>query len=71
MIRQVIAIHTFVAIWWRKGIHALRSAKIIMALVWLYVIFFVGIGIGLNNDKDYVVPTPVCHLVRTSPKSPF
>jgi hypothetical protein len=61
---QVIAIHTFVVIWWRKAMHAVLFAKIIVAIIWLYVILFVAIGIGLNNRNGYEVPTPVSTLSK-------
>jgi hypothetical protein len=56
---QVIALHTFVAVWWDKGARALSTAKIIMIAVWLYNILFVTIGIAVNERNDYEVPVPV------------
>jgi len=58
MTTLVIALHTFVSVWWGRGEHALRTAKIIMIVVWLYIIGFVAIGIGVNGRHDYEIPTP-------------
>jgi hypothetical protein len=59
-ISKVIALHTLISVYWPKSTPSLLFAIIIMSLVWLYVILFVAIGIGLNGSKDYEIPTPVC-----------
>jgi hypothetical protein len=58
---QAIAIHTFVVVWWRKGIHAILISKIIVACIRLFVILFAVVNIGIHVQKNdlYVVPTPL------------
>jgi hypothetical protein len=60
IIFKVIGLHTLISVYWPNSTPSLLSAIIIMSLVWLYVILFVAIGIGLNGSKDYEIPTPVC-----------
>ncbi|KAF8893529.1 hypothetical protein BD779DRAFT_1506741 [Infundibulicybe gibba] len=48
----VIAIYTFVGIWWRRGMGAVLGAKIIMVLVWIFIILMVVIGNATHADKS-------------------
>jgi len=54
-----IAIHTFVTVIWRKGIHSRAVAFTVVGIIWLFIALFVGIGIGTHGPDDhYMVPTP-------------
>ncbi|VDB95137.1 unnamed protein product [Peniophora sp. CBMAI 1063] len=55
-----ITMHTFVSVFWRKGVHNRRAAIIVVCLILLFVTLFVGIGAGVHNDADapYITPTP-------------
>ncbi|THH15654.1 hypothetical protein EW146_g4859 [Bondarzewia mesenterica] len=56
----VISVHTFIAVMWRRGTHSRLAAFIVVGFIWLYVILFVGLGVGLHKSKDdmYDTPTP-------------
>jgi hypothetical protein len=55
-----IAIHTFVAVWWSKGIHSLGVAKAVVTLIWLFTGLFVITGTAIHANKLtlYESPTP-------------
>jgi hypothetical protein len=59
---QAIALHTFVVVWWRRGSTALRTAKVILVMIWIYIISFVAIGNGIFAKRDYIIPDPVCSI---------
>ncbi|KAF7376476.1 hypothetical protein MSAN_00063300 [Mycena sanguinolenta] len=54
----LITIFTFVGVWWRKGLGSTRLAFFLVALVWIFVALFVGIGNATHKDKLYEAPTP-------------
>jgi len=55
----VIALYTFVVVWWRRGMHAVLVAKIIVALIWIFVILMVIIGNAIHDERSlYQSPTP-------------
>lgn len=56
----VIAVYTFIGVWWRKGIRAPLTAKIIIGFVWVFVILAVAIGNITHRNKQelYQSPTP-------------
>ncbi|KAI5123998.1 hypothetical protein M0805_006408 [Coniferiporia weirii] len=56
MATMVIAIHTFVVVWFRKGAHDLKVACAVIAVTWLFVILFVAIAASRN--RNYYTPTP-------------
>jgi hypothetical protein len=58
----VIAVHTFSSVWWRRGIRSLLTASIIIGIIWLFVILYVAIGLGLNINKSYMTPTYWCWI---------
>ncbi|KII92419.1 hypothetical protein PLICRDRAFT_89020 [Plicaturopsis crispa FD-325 SS-3] len=51
-----IAIHSFSAVWWSKGVHSMKVAWAVVGLLWLYVVLFVGLGEGLHRSGAYVTP---------------
>jgi hypothetical protein len=53
----VIAVHTVIGSWWPKWTPNLLTARILMAIVILYVVFFVAIGVGKFHGKGYETPT--------------
>ncbi|KAH8119343.1 hypothetical protein DFH11DRAFT_439734 [Phellopilus nigrolimitatus] len=53
----IIALHTFVAVWLRKGTHNLNIAYGIIAVAWLTVILFVAVAASKN--RNYYNPTPL------------
>jgi hypothetical protein len=64
---QAIGIHTFLKIAFRLKLKNLWIPRIIVGLIWLYVILFAGIGAGVHDsqtlDKDgnpdmFNIPTP-------------
>ena len=59
-----ITVHTFVSVFWRKGVHNRRAALVVVGLIILFVSLFVGIGAGVHNDSDapYITPTPVSKM---------
>ncbi|TFY64241.1 hypothetical protein EVG20_g6012 [Dentipellis fragilis] len=56
----VIAVHTFVTAVWKKGVHSRFVAFCIVGFIWLYVILFTSIGLGLHatGDNRWDTPTP-------------
>ncbi|KII91648.1 hypothetical protein PLICRDRAFT_51784 [Plicaturopsis crispa FD-325 SS-3] len=54
----VIAIHSFVAVWWSKGVHSLRVAQSIVAIYWLFAVLFVSVGMVVHRGENYVSPSP-------------
>ncbi|KAF9467367.1 hypothetical protein BDZ94DRAFT_1249167 [Collybia nuda] len=58
----LIAIYTFIGVWWRigMGMGSVRVAKVIIGLVWLFIILMVVIGNATHSDKNdlYQSPTP-------------
>jgi hypothetical protein len=54
-------VYTFIGVWWRKGIRAPLTAKIIIGFVWVFVILAVAIGNITHRNKQelYQSPTPV------------
>jgi hypothetical protein len=60
---KAITVHTFVAIFWRKGVHARGVAFGTVALIWLFVILWAAIGGAThrNPSAPYVAPNPVCY----------
>ena len=58
---QAISVHTFIAVMWRKGTHSRLAAFCIVGFIWLFVVLFVGLGVGLHRSPGdlYDVPTPV------------
>ncbi|KZV70683.1 hypothetical protein PENSPDRAFT_579003 [Peniophora sp. CONT] len=55
-----ITMHTFISVFWRKGVHNRRAALIVVGAILLFCSLFVGIGAGVHNDSDapYITPTP-------------
>jgi hypothetical protein len=63
----VIAVQTFVTIWWLKDPNKI-IARIAVGVQWLFVILFAAIGFGVHThppNNYYATPTPVKHS-RTS-----
>lgn len=58
---QIIAVHTLVSVWLRRGTRNLKVAFGIVGAAWIFVALWVGIASGLH--KSYYNPTPVC-LIR-------
>lgn len=56
---QAIAIHTFVVVIWGKLGNNFSFAYCIVALNWLFVIFFVALGLSLNKNSSWAYETPV------------
>jgi hypothetical protein len=54
----VIAIHTAITLWTRKGSDSLRYALGIIAIIVLYNLAYIGIGIGVNARKDFPYDAP-------------
>ncbi|KZP07818.1 hypothetical protein FIBSPDRAFT_939300 [Athelia psychrophila] len=54
-----IAIHTFVVVIWGKLGNNFSFAYCIVALNWLFVIFFVALGLSLNKNSSWAYETPV------------
>ncbi|KAG6874491.1 hypothetical protein C0995_010401 [Termitomyces sp. Mi166 len=58
----LIAIYTFVGVWWRIGMgkQSVRVTRIIVCLVWLFIILMVVIGNATHADRRrlYESPTP-------------
>ncbi|KAI0036176.1 hypothetical protein K488DRAFT_41622 [Vararia minispora EC-137] len=55
-----ITIHTFMSVFWRRGVHSRKAACAIVGLIYTFVALWVGIGIGINRDPDlpFYSPTP-------------
>ncbi|KII94774.1 hypothetical protein PLICRDRAFT_693106 [Plicaturopsis crispa FD-325 SS-3] len=63
----VIAVHSFVAVWWSKGVspRALRSAGFVIGLCWAYIVVHIIIGQSVYHAQNYITPTPYwCWLGR-------
>lgn len=58
MITLAIALHTFVGVMWRKGIHSRYVAFFVTGFIWTFTILFVSIGAGIHNKDNYEAPTP-------------
>ncbi|KAL0956613.1 hypothetical protein HGRIS_002749 [Hohenbuehelia grisea] len=56
----VIAVWTFIGVWWRIDSGATRVASFVMVIVWTFVILLVVITSVVHRDKSqlYEVPTP-------------
>ncbi|KAG6917323.1 hypothetical protein DXG01_002981 [Tephrocybe rancida] len=58
----LIAIYTFIGVWWRIGMgkKSVRVAKLIVGLMWFFIILMVTIGHATHADKRqfYEAPTP-------------
>ncbi|EIM82772.1 uncharacterized protein STEHIDRAFT_160399 [Stereum hirsutum FP-91666 SS1] len=56
----IIAVHTFVGVFWRIGTKNRTVAFTLVGMVWLFVALLVGISSGIHNDPNnlYVTPTP-------------
>ncbi|KZV65021.1 hypothetical protein PENSPDRAFT_638874 [Peniophora sp. CONT] len=56
----VITIHTFMSVFWRRGLHSRTAASIVVGLIYLFVALWVGLGIGLHKDEEFPFynPTP-------------
>ncbi|KAF5385891.1 hypothetical protein D9615_002585 [Tricholomella constricta] len=58
----LIAIYTFIGVWWRIGMgqKSVRVAKIIIGLVWSFVFLMIVLGNAIHADKSklYQSPTP-------------
>lgn len=56
----IIAVHTFVGVFWRIGTKNRTVAFTLVGIVWLFVALFVGISSGIHSDPNdlYVTPTP-------------
>ncbi|KAJ7141392.1 hypothetical protein C8R44DRAFT_763319 [Mycena epipterygia] len=56
----MIALFTFVGVWWRKGLGATALATALIALTWLFVALLIGIGnVAHRGAHDlYESPTP-------------
>ncbi|KAG6866369.1 hypothetical protein C0991_005290 [Blastosporella zonata] len=70
---QLIAIYTFVGVWWRIGMgkQSVRVAKIIISLMWLFIILMVIAGNATHPHRDqlYESPTPMAHPKHTDTQS--
>ncbi|KAI0297088.1 hypothetical protein BC826DRAFT_173311 [Russula brevipes] len=56
LITLILAIHTFVAALWPVGQRACGFAFCMVALTWVFIALWVGIGAGIH--KNYETPTP-------------
>ena len=54
----MIALQTFIAVWFRKFVHNKLAALACVAFVWTFVILFVSISAGVNGGTNYFTPTP-------------
>ncbi|TFK44243.1 hypothetical protein BDQ12DRAFT_7840 [Crucibulum laeve] len=56
----VIAIYTFIGIWWRKGTGAVFVTKIVILGVWSFIVIMVVVGNVTHTNKRelYQSPTP-------------
>jgi len=56
----LIAVFTFIRIWWSKDIRLLRTAEFIIGLVWFFILLLVAIPNLTHRNKHllYEVPTP-------------
>ncbi|KII94773.1 hypothetical protein PLICRDRAFT_47785 [Plicaturopsis crispa FD-325 SS-3] len=56
----VIAAHSFIAVWWSKGLspRALRSAAFVIGLCWAYIVLHIIVGQSVYHAKNYITPTP-------------
>jgi len=55
-----VTVHTFISVFWRRGIHSRRIALVIVALIYTFVSLWVGLGIGTHKDPEFPFynPTP-------------
>ncbi|KAI0047429.1 hypothetical protein FA95DRAFT_1228378 [Auriscalpium vulgare] len=51
-----ITVHTFIVVFWHKGVHSRRAASAVVAIIWIVVILWSSIGPGIS--KHYEVPSP-------------
>ncbi|EIN05337.1 hypothetical protein PUNSTDRAFT_145817 [Punctularia strigosozonata HHB-11173 SS5] len=61
MILLIIAIHTFIVVWFRPRLsNNLRGAWIAMLVVWLYLVLFVAISISIHSgdERPFESPAP-------------
>ena len=56
----MIAIHTFVVVWMRKGAHNLKVAFLAITCTWLYVILYVVIASATKHS--FYNPDPVSEI---------
>jgi hypothetical protein len=58
---QAIAVHTFVIVWWHKGLLANNVARLCVIASWIYGISYVAtIGSLHRSEPDSIFrPTPV------------
>jgi len=56
-----IAVHTFSAVWWGRGLYSTLNAAIVVGILWLCNFLFVVIGTGIHANRSdyYMTPVPV------------
>ncbi|KII84202.1 hypothetical protein PLICRDRAFT_46572 [Plicaturopsis crispa FD-325 SS-3] len=54
----VIAVHSFVVVWWGKGTHSLPIASATVGVCWLFVILYIIIGESIHHAQKYEAPSP-------------
>jgi len=54
-----ITIHTFVVVWWNRGMHSLFTAKLVVFGIWLVVTLFIAVSFGteLHKSNFFVIPS--------------
>ncbi|RDB16862.1 hypothetical protein Hypma_002509 [Hypsizygus marmoreus] len=60
MTTLLIAIYTFIGVWWRigMGVSSVRVAKVMVCLVWLFVLLMIVIGNATHSDKHELFESP-------------
>ncbi|TDL25439.1 hypothetical protein BD410DRAFT_813640 [Rickenella mellea] len=55
-----ITIHTFITVWSRKAVHSRRGAVMVVVMIWLFVILYASINLGIHSKGSikYYSPTP-------------
>jgi len=55
-----IAVHTFSIVFFKKGRSSISVAIVVVGIIWLYMILFVGITLGMhsNPNNPFYTPTP-------------
>jgi hypothetical protein len=65
---QAIAIHTFIVVLWGKLKEQFIVAYVVVALIWIFVILYVSISVGIHThgSSHYETPTPVSQPIKLS-----
>ena len=55
----MVAVQTFIAVWFRRFVHNMTAAYACVFTAWLFVVLYVAIGAGVNQKSSlYYDPTP-------------